>query len=747
MASESWQGNLLKSTVQATRGFVLAGIIAHACVVATWATPTSAEILPGPYGVEEQTQRSFYFESLPSDCALDAQTRVVVYHSTDGVYAVRLDADWMPIEEPIQVNEQTGSYFETAVACDNRGGFVVAWNSDQQPCLQVRAYGAYAEPLSDPRRLTRLRQCASRSERLFQLDIGEDGQYRALWVTRSLESTDASVVFRLRMLGDDGAHPQKPIVLKRSVDRGYISNREEAVRANGEAALVVQMSAHAVVGQVFALDGAARTDSFRINSQKHSGPASVLAIEDLGDGTMIPWWSSLWQTGSIGRRINLSAKIPPATTTTTLPAPEGNEPVFAQPSRLTRKERDAVGASVASSTNGTAVVVSLSTDSSSYDQQISVARNSVSDGWSESRVLAAGNESTGRPSIATDSDGAWIAVWRQANESGCDLVASRSDDDGRTWSAVETIVVDAPVNSPRVSCDAEPRLAADGDAWIAMWIERPLQPSTYHALLRMSRSVDRGRTWSNASTIYGAADTSTIYDFDFEAVGNGHWLAAWPIQSWTSSGSGYSSRSSVFVSRSIDRGGSWSTPEAIASEEGKNGLAPYYLGVVLAADLRGKVLLATGLMQYSLDGNSDGDGDLVLIRSSDEGRSWSSPRSILPYADSDVANDGEPSLATDREGHWLLSWITSQKLPRSDGLDDDVAVAQSTDNGASWTRPEGLHARFETDRRSDRRVEVVSRGAGNWLAVWLGYNPFPNYDDAVFAATGMSPQGSATNVP
>ncbi len=112
------------------------------------------------------------------------------------------------------------------------------------------------------------------------------------------------------------------------------------------------------------------------------------------------------------------------------------------------------------------------------DSDIHAAR-SVDNGanWSNPTALNsnAGTDSGSDefPSVTTDSDGNWVAVWRSADTLGgtigpdAEILAARSNDDGTNWSNVSVFNTNATGDSGN---DRYPHIATDGlGGWLVAW--------------------------------------------------------------------------------------------------------------------------------------------------------------------------------------------------------------------------------------------------------------------------------------
>ena len=111
-----------------------------------------------------------------------------------------------------------------------------------------------------------------------------------------------------------------------------------------------------------------------------------------------------------------------------------------------------------------------------------------------------------------------------------------------------------------------------------------------------------------------------------------------------------------------------------------------------------------------------GDEDILVARSTNNGATWTDP-ALLNSNSANASPDQLPDLATDGAGNWVAVWHTSDTLGGGQA-DYDILVARSTDNGANWTDPAALNANATSDSGHDLEPSVTTDGAGNWAAVW-----------------------------
>ncbi|MBI4557423.1 MAG: carboxypeptidase regulatory-like domain-containing protein [Candidatus Hydrogenedentes bacterium] len=92
--------------------------------------------------------------------------------------------------------------------------------------------------------------------------------------------------------------------------------------------------------------------------------------------------------------------------------------------------------------------------------------------------------------------------------------------------------------------------------------------------------------------------------------------------------------------------------------------------------------------------------------------------------DPDAANttsrglDQVPQLVTDGAGTWIAVWESGGALGGTIGPDDDILYARSVDNGKNWTPPAALNTNAAADTSADVNPQLATDGAGNWICVW-----------------------------
>ena len=135
-----------------------------------------------------------------------------------------------------------------------------------------------------------------------------------------------------------------------------------------------------------------------------------------------------------------------------------------------------------------------------------------------------------------------------------------------------------------------------------------------------------------------------------------------------------------------------------------------------------------------LDGAIGTDSDILFARSSDGGKTWTPVAALNTNASTDSGADLGPNLATDREGTWVVVWSSTDDLGGPIGVEEDIFVSRSSDNGQTWTLPEALNTNAAVDVESDRHPRIATDRAGTWVAVWDAQNDgLPDGEDILFS--------------
>jgi Neuraminidase (sialidase) len=111
--------------------------------------------------------------------------------------------------------------------------------------------------------------------------------------------------------------------------------------------------------------------------------------------------------------------------------------------------------------------------------------------------------------------------------------------------------------------------------------------------------------------------------------------------------------------------------------------------------------------------------DILVARSTDNGTNWSVPKRLYGTGETELGNGFFPQLATDGGRSWFVVWDAIDSIDGRFGKDSEILMVRSTDRGRTWTTPAALNMNATSDKRGDRSPQLATDGQGNWIAAWL----------------------------
>ncbi|MGH7133889.1 MAG: sialidase family protein, partial [Phycisphaerales bacterium] len=302
------------------------------------------------------------------------------------------------------------------------------------------------------------------------------------------------------------------------------------------------------------------------------------------------------------------------------------------------------------------------------------------------------------PVIAHVEGDDWIAAWSSTTPSAGavgndgDIVASRSTDGGETWSVPAAVNTDASVD---VRPDRVPALAADSGDVVIAWT-RDASPLGEPGLIAVSHSVDEGGTWTPPQPLSDDAPHPHQDRDPQVAIGGDTWIAAW-------------SSGRVVTVRTTDSGEFWSRPEPI--DPTANNATANDARVDLATDQN-----TTWVSVWASVSSPPLVSDVLFARSTDSAQTWGGTASLLgTFAGTAHVLSAAPRVATDQDGSWIVVWAYRSSL---NGTEPDLLLVRSADDGQTWTDPTHLTAAAASDMGNDIDPAVASNGTGTWVISW-----------------------------
>lgn len=208
------------------------------------------------------------------------------------------------------------------------------------------------------------------------------------------------------------------------------------------------------------------------------------------------------------------------------------------------------------------------------------------------------------------------------------------------------------------------------------------------------------------------ADTGNEADNDIAGDGVSTWVAVWRSDDTRDATVG--GDQDIVVARSADNGSTWAVAPLASNAAGDSGddRAPS-----VATDGKGHWVVVWE-SDDGLDATLGSDDDLLFVVSSDDGVTWSGPAALNSNAGVDEGNDGDPQIATDGSGTWIVVWDSTDEAGAGLGSDRDILSAVSTDNGQNWSDPLAVHQNAATDQGSDARPRIRMIPEGVAIVVW-----------------------------
>jgi hypothetical protein len=296
------------------------------------------------------------------------------------------------------------------------------------------------------------------------------------------------------------------------------------------------------------------------------------------------------------------------------------------------------------------------------------------------------------PWITFAPDGKVFQIALQINNSnGKQAVAvSRSSDGGLTWSNSIPLIEETSTTAQndKESITADPH---DARYVYAVWDRlaglNSRNPNDFRGPALFSRTVDGGATWETARTIFDPGPNAQTIGNQIVVLPDGTLVDVLAIIYLAASPLVRDERPYVAVLRSADKGLTWSDPIVVSTNETvgvsnvKNGIAVRSGGILpsIAVDpVSGALYVVWADARFSAH-QRDG---IVLSRSSDGGRTWTSPAQVNQVPQVQAFT---PAVAVGRGGELAIAYYDFRKDtndPRT--LMTTYWRIMSADRGETW---------------------------------------------------------------
>jgi len=328
-----------------------------------------------------------------------------------------------------------------------------------------------------------------------------------------------------------------------------------------------------------------------------------------------------------------------------------------------------------------------------------VAR-STDGGHSWDSSILGGHDGMSDPAVKSGGNGRWYYAYLASGGFGgsdVDIFVRRSTDNGESW----LNPVDVSQNG---SFDDKPYIDSGGDDVLVGWADFGFNP----AKIRAVRSTNGGVTFGenhvlSANSVAGNGACPVI-------DGEGYYFVFWR-DSW---------QDSLWVARSTDSGTSWSPDRGIVDMHPLPSSLPGGFRIVNLPSADADPV--TGNLLVVWNDQRFGDPDILAIRSTDGGISWSFPVRVNDDAGSEA--QFFPWVAFDENGIAHVVWYDR----RHDGYGIDVYYTRSLDGGQTFEENVRVTAApFDPVLPWDTAIDFI--GDYNGVAA-TGDQVFPFYQDA-----------------
>ncbi|MEM6698028.1 MAG: T9SS type A sorting domain-containing protein [Bacteroidota bacterium] len=233
-----------------------------------------------------------------------------------GVYAQRYVNDGTPQGEEFQVNSYTTNrQFESKVAMDSDGDFVVIWVSNAQDGDSYGIYGQrYAKNGNPQESEFQVNTYTTLSQRQAYVEMDSEGNFIVAWTSSGQDSNTLGVYAQRYTSGGN------PIGNEFQVNTYTTSSQvSPSIEMNSEGDFVIAWGslyqdgdAGGLYAQCYISDGTPKGQEFQVNTYTTSSQGTSSMAGD-GKGNFIITWSSVYQDGDRGGIYAQRYKIPTPT--------------------------------------------------------------------------------------------------------------------------------------------------------------------------------------------------------------------------------------------------------------------------------------------------------------------------------------------------------------------------------------------------------------------------------------------------
>lgn len=338
--------------------------------------------------------------------------------------------------------------------------------------------------------------------------------------------------------------------------------------------------------------------------------------------------------------------------------------------------------------------------------------------------------------IAADDTGGWLASCygpdrrRDAQPRGRvrRIFVTRSGNAGQTWCELQPI--DRGTYADDTIADRSLTVHYCGDdSWAITWLGDGDKLVLHRRFERwIARSRDRGRTWSDAAPLFGAAAP-----IGAAAVPARSRAGTWVVPEFREVNCTDECERgdlAAYIARSGDDAHTWLSSQLVHERSGLRFFDGFRVFSDTArTDDAGAWIVAWIEQPSTLEPGSD--GFLRIVRSADDGISWDAPLVVADWAERD-AFAADPALLAVGAGRWVVAW-TMRRGGADSAEPDFIYGAHSSDDGRTWSAPAPLSGAPDEQGGSDRSAKLVAGPDSAVLLVWQHTAPGETLTEYRFA--------------
>jgi Neuraminidase (sialidase) len=326
------------------------------------------------------------------------------------------------------------------------------------------------------------------------------------------------------------------------------------------------------------------------------------------------------------------------------------------------------------------------------------------------------------PSVAVDPEDSnhLIGVWQQdrwSNGAATGILTGTSFDHGQTWTISIAAMSQCSGGTFQRASDPWVSISPNGTAYqsalgVNLSTDAAGDVTSTQGVL-VGRSTDGGNTWSSPVTIEGSSGSDKP-SMTADPTNSDYIYAVWDNTA--------ASNQPALFSRSTDGGATWQSAQLIYNPAAD----AYSSGNQIA------VLPDGTLLDFFILGASNEQAQIVTVRSTDHGTTWSAPTMIAVDDDIGIVNSktqqgirvgGFHTVAVDMSsGAIYIAWDDARF---SGNERDGIALSKSLDGGSTWSAP------MQVNQAPNVQAFTPSIAVGSSGAVAITYYDFRKDTDNI----------------